>query len=390
METAVAEQLDFRSAEFVAQLARLRAGSLPQEELDASPFRKLLHCVLEAEASAHAALERAASSGWEGWCYPKVHDDLERHCAVVMGAETEAQRAACRVHFKATATFPQFLVAEVQEGPRECRMSRLRAVRPEAVWTCGNWLVKPNPYIYDHEKFARDPLSAKDDARGFELAAWWIHPHFQRGSSLFGHTAAVQQTPMARQTSATGDMTAHSVRPADLPGYMFTAESFDASHLGELAELEAAIREHMSRVYGIDEVDDADVFFHDTHLKQAECPFFATAHLHIVHKRPRRIGCFQQAITLANVINHITATGQSFEEPLVLACFREFREGIGESSFGWALSAEQRRTALAGGHVLNNLDLIQISDDGKAVAAPPALSAGRPPGVGTRGRTPPY
>ena len=140
------EQLDFRSAEFVAQLARLRAGSLPQEELAASPFCALLHCVRKAEASAHAAIERAGSgSGWDGWCYPKVRGELDRQYVVVLGEETEEFRAARRAHWEFTAYFPQFLVADVQG--LESRNTRLRAVRPEAVFTCGNWIVHPNPTI---------------------------------------------------------------------------------------------------------------------------------------------------------------------------------------------------------------------------------------------------
>ena len=196
-------ELDFRSAEFATQLVWLRAGSLPQSELDASPFRKLLHSVLESEASAHAAIERASSSGWEGWCWPLVREELDRRCTVVVGVETGAQRAARRAHFKATATFPQFLVAEVQG--LECRNKRLRAVRPEAVWTRGNWIVVPHPYYYDYEKFARDPLAAKDDARGFELIAWWIHPHFQGGSKSLRATADCSRAATIDGTTNVGD-----------------------------------------------------------------------------------------------------------------------------------------------------------------------------------------
>ena len=179
---------------------------------------------------------------------------------------------------------------------------------------------------------------------------------------------------MARRTSGTGDVVAHSVSPTDLPGYMFSAECFDASHLGELKELEAAIREHMSRVYGIGEVAESDMFFHGFEKEGSERPFFNTAHFHIVHKRPRRFGCFMNAITLSDVINHITATGQSFEQPPMQARPRVFNDELSSSSSfvdalgTHALSAGQRLKALAGGHVLQTLDLIRISDNGDAVA----------------------
>jgi len=364
------EQLDFRSAEFTAQFARLRAGSLPQDELDASPFCTLLHCVRKAEASAHAAIERASSSssssGWDGWCYPKVRGELDRQYVVVLGEETEEFRAARRAHWESTAHFPQFLVAEVQG--LECRNTRLRAVRPEAVQTCGNWIVFPNPHYYDYEKFARDPLGAKDDARGFELIAWWIHPHFQQGSSRFGQQQQAQALPplppMARQESATGDMSVHSTSVASLPGpYMFGPGSFERPHLDELVKLQAAIREHMSRYYGVDDMGEDDTFFHSIHSRQqvrGDEPYFATAHLHIVHKRPRTVSCYQQAVTLAAVIQSLATTGHPHEDRALQARVRQFRDDSHTTEFGLALSAPQRVAASAGDHLVSNTELLRV------------------------------
>jgi hypothetical protein len=363
---SVVEQLDFRATEFVAQLARLRAGSLPQEELNDSPFRKLLHCVLKAEASAHAAIKRAASSGWEGWCWPRVRDKMDRRYAVVVGAEAESLRAARRANFKATATFPQFLVAETQG--LECRATRLRTVRPETVWTCGNWMVRPHPYYCDFEQLARDPLGAKDDARGFELIAWWIHPHFQTGSSRFGQQQQAQALPpvppMARQESATGDMSVHSTSVMSLPGpYMFGPGSFERPQLDELVKLQAAIREHMSGYYGVDDMGEDDTFFHSIHSRQqvrGDEPYFATAHLHIVHKRPRTVSCFQQAVTLAAVVRSLATTGHPHEDRALQARVRQFRDDSHTTDFGLALSASQRVAASAGGHLVSNTELLRV------------------------------
>ena len=81
------------------------------------------------------------------------------------------------------------------------------------------------------------------------------------------------------------------------------------------------------------------------------------------------------AITLSDVINHITAAGQSFEQPPMQARPRVFNDELLTSSSSFvdalgthALSAGQRLEALAGGHVLQTLDLIRISDNGNAVA----------------------
>jgi hypothetical protein len=160
------ENLEFRSVEFVAQLQLARAGSLPQEDLlDASLFGKLLHCVLNAEASAHAAIEGAGGGGWNSWCWPRVRSEMEWHFAVVVGGETEERRSARRAHFNSTATFPQFLLAVLQG--LECRATRLRAVCPPVVWTKGNWLVYPSPHHFDYEKYAHDPAAAVDDCARF-------------------------------------------------------------------------------------------------------------------------------------------------------------------------------------------------------------------------------
>jgi hypothetical protein len=346
-------------------VGRLRAGTLPSEELDGSPLCHLLHCVLKSEASVHAAIERAGGGGWRRWCWPRVQGELCQRSTVVVGPEDEHYRAARRAHYTSTATVPQFLLAELHPESHNSRNIRLRAACPGAVWTCGNWLVRPNPFYYDYETFTENPLAAKDDVRGFEITPWWIHPHLQRGSSCFGQQplAPAEQPSGARRASATGDTAATSVVPASLPGqYMYSAVDFGASQLNELMELDAAIRAHMSQYYGIDAVKEDDIFFHGLDMCQNAKPWYYTAHLHVIHNRPRRVDCFQQSITLATVIRHITEMGEAFQEPPVQARFRQL--GDTDARFGQSLSGEQRQAAMAGKHDINDLDLIRIRIDG--------------------------
>jgi hypothetical protein len=258
-----------------------------------------------------------AMEEWRRWCWPNVWKEMQtRLYLVAVDLEPEAILAE-RLIAEATAVVPQFLAADLYG--LNCRNTRLAAVHPECVEVCGDWMIRPNPFYFDYDKFPRDLKAAKDDPRGFSLAAWWIHPDLQKESPHFtgrakkgGVRVSGVVATMLRQASATADKTSYS-SPSALSAdvkYPFTAEYFDASHLAGLQALDAAVRAHMARVYGVEHVHERDMYFHYTSDRGGRPQAYRTAHLHVVHNRVRHPGCHAISCTLSAVIGQLEETGR--------------------------------------------------------------------------------
>jgi hypothetical protein len=180
----------------------------------------------------------------------------------------------------------------------------------------------PNPHYFDYEQFPKDLKAAQHDPRGFSLIAWWIHPELQKGSRYFTADAVgassggmlVTAPLLHRQESATSDFSARQ-HPADLSSgtsYLYSVECFKASHLAELTVLDAAVRAHMSRVYGIERLDDGELYFHTAARKNrcARKQWCSTVHLHIGHRRVRSPSCHDISHSLTSVSRQLASTGQ--------------------------------------------------------------------------------
>ena len=138
---------------------------------------------------------------------------------------------------------------------------------------------------------------AKDGPNGLTLSTWFVHPGFRK--TLLGPAS-----PTIKSLEAEG------------APYLASILDLNKSHLPHLKELQRLSKSHISKVYGVDEKDSVELYFHFPYA-----PKTVTLHLHIRVNQTTYGLERAKSYDLLEIINHLES-GSDIKE-LILARQRQ-------------------------------------------------------------------
>lgn len=250
--------------------------------------------------------------------------------ASLNGGTTEVSRSAAMARSMIRVFVPRFLIALLDL--EDCAATRLALKRPELFFSCGNFLVMPNPAYYDADKFALSPSDAARDSRerkGFGLVCWWIHPELKKRSRFYvTHSDLRLPSRLKKASEPTGTDPGADRGPAlsvshlldlaaDASPYLYDVSDLRPQDVPVLNQLRFGILDHLDRVYAVRNVQDSDLYFHKQHAmwNSPDRAWAMTLHLHVNVNRARTPSCYCHSVSLVEILTQLRSQDHDSKQP---------------------------------------------------------------------------